>query len=111
LPGKAIEIPHVIKLCLCRVVQEALSNTFKHAGGRGQAIKARWTEEAVTVEISDTGPGMAPSKRQGKRPALGLVGLRSRLESFGGELIIESQAGVGTRLTGRLPIFGHQEGA
>jgi signal transduction histidine kinase len=60
----------------------------------GRAVKASWTDEAVTVEISDTGPGMAPSKRQGKRRRSLLWGLRSRLESFGGELTIESQAGL-----------------
>ena len=109
LPGKTIEVPRIIQLCLCRVVQEALSNAFKHAGGRGQTVKASWTDKVATVEISDTGPGMAPSKRQGKRPALGLVGLRSRLESFGGELTIESKSGVGTRLTACLPICGHGE--
>jgi len=104
IPGKAIEVPQIVKLCLCRVVQEALSNAFKHAGGLGQTVTASRTDDAVVVEISDAGPGMVPSQRQGKRAALGLVGLRNRLESLGGKLTIESEVGVGTRLKACLPI-------
>lgn len=104
IPGKAIAVPQMVKLCLCRVVQEALSNAFKHAGGLEQTVKASRTDDAVVVEISDAGPGIVPSQRQGKRAALGLVGLRSRLESLGGKLTIESEVGVGTRLKACLPI-------
>lgn len=111
IPGKSIEVPPIVKLCLCRVVQEGLSNAFKHAGGRGQTVSASSTGDAIVVEISDTGPGMASAQRRGKRAALGLVGLRNRLESLGGKLTIESEVGVGTRLKARLPITAHGERA
>jgi signal transduction histidine kinase len=111
VPGKPIEVPQIIKLCLCRVVQEALSNAFRHAGGLGQKITANWTDDAVVVEISDSGPGMVASQRHGKRAALGLVGLRSRLESLGGNLTIESEVGVGTRLKACLPVYAQGEWA
>jgi signal transduction histidine kinase len=111
VPGKAIEVPQIIKLCLCRVVQEALSNAFRHADGLGQKITANWTDDTVVVEISDSGPGMVASPRHGKRAALGLVGLRSRLESLGGKLTIESEIGVGTRLKACLPVDAQGEAA
>jgi len=46
-----------------------------------------------------------------QRAALGLVGLRSRLESLGGNLTIESEVGVGTRLKACLPVYAQGEWA
>ena len=104
LPGKSIRLSHTTKLCLCRFVQEGLSNAFKHAGGAGQRVSASWTDTMVVVEVADEGPGLDPAPRERKRPALGLIGVRNRLESLGGSLEIDSEAGVGTRLTAYLPV-------
>jgi signal transduction histidine kinase len=101
LPNTSIDLPHPVKLCLCRFVQEALSNAFKHAGGVGQKVKASWNDEAIVIEVSDQGPGIASAQNQ-TRPALGLIGLRNRLESLGGTLHVHSKSGEGTRLTAKL---------
>ena len=109
LPSKSIELSQTTKLCLCRFVQEGLSNAFKHAGGMGQKVTANWTDTMITVEISDEGPGLSPTSKKGKRPALGLVGLRNRLESIGGRLTIKSEVGTGTRLRAYLPVGVREE--
>ena len=103
-PTGSIDLPHTIKLCLCRFVQEGLSNAFKHAGGVGQTVSASWTDTMIEVAVGDAGPGLNPAPREGKRPALGLIGLHNRLESLGGRLTITGQVGGGTRLTAYLPV-------
>jgi signal transduction histidine kinase len=103
-PTGFIDLSYTIKLCLCRFVQEGLSNAFKHAGGVGQTVSAIWTDTMIEVAVGDAGPGLDPAPREGKRPALGLIGLHNRLESLGGHLTITGQVGGGTRLTAYLPV-------
>ena len=57
-PTRSIDLPHTIKLCLCRFVQEGLSNAFKHAGGVGQTVSASWTDTMMEVAVGDAGPGV-----------------------------------------------------
>ena len=103
-PTGSIDLPHTTKLCLCRFVQEGLSNAFKHAGGIGQTVSASWTNTMIEVAVGDAGPGFTSASGGGKRPALGLIGLHNRLESLGGRLTITGQVGGGTRLTAFLPV-------
>lgn len=78
------------------VAAEALTNVAKHATGPATvAIERRG--EHLTVTVSDPGPG-------GADPAgNGLGGLRSRVESVDGTLLIESPSGAGTTITAELP--------
>ena len=103
-PNESIEVSHPVKLCLCRFVQEALSNAFRHAGGIGQSVKVTWTDKTIVIEVSDRGPGFEPVKAKRKRQPLGLIGLKNRLESLGGQLTVHSEAGEGTTLVASLPI-------
>jgi signal transduction histidine kinase len=75
----------------------------------GAEGEASWTDTTITVEVSDEGPGLSPAPKKGKRPALGLVGLRNRLESIGGRLTIKSEVGTGTRLRAYLPVGVREE--
>ncbi len=102
LADARLEPSHPIKLCLCRVVQEALNNSFKHADGIGQNVSTKWNGSTVTLSISDRGPGITVSKPDPKRPSLGLIGLRNRLESLGGHLSVRGDEGEGTVLTASL---------
>jgi signal transduction histidine kinase len=96
--------PPFIKITLCRLVQEGLNNAFKHAGGKGQKVSASWDGQAVTVDIADEGPGMVSQNRATTNAGMGLIGLRDRVESLGGTMVITSVAGAGTRLTAVLPL-------
>jgi signal transduction histidine kinase len=83
------------KICVYRFVQEALSNAYRHAGGAGQSARSTVEGRRVVVEVSDAGPGFDPdSIRSG---ALGLAGLRERVESLGGSFTVETSEG-GTTL-------------
>ncbi len=97
-------VPKSMKICLYRFVQEGLNNAFRHANGEGQKLACDYDGETLRVEISDRGPGFDPSRRPQKQTALGLSGLRERIESLGGILSFRSAPGSGTRLTMHCPI-------
>jgi signal transduction histidine kinase len=73
-----------VDLAAYRVVQEALTNTVKHAVGARVRIVIGYTPEAIRVEVSDTGGIPAASAGSGNHR--GLVGLRERLAVYGGTL-------------------------
>ncbi len=100
------DTPPFIKITLCRVVQEGLNNSFKHARGQGQKVSASWNGLEITVDIVDEGPGMATHNKAANNSGMGLIGLRDRVESLGGTMVIASTAGAGTRLTSVLPLQG-----
>jgi signal transduction histidine kinase len=99
------QVPHFVKICLSRFVQEGLNNAFKHASGEGQRVIAWVEDDKIKVEVEDKGPGFDASDSF-PRPlsGLGLRGLRDRIESLGGMLRIRSMPGKGTCLSATLPI-------
>ncbi len=95
------DLPAALKICLYRIVQEALNNAFRHAGGLGQSVHARADGGRIEVVVSDEGPGMDPAEAG---IGLGMPGLARRLQSFGGSLGVVSHPGGGTRITAYLPL-------
>ncbi|MDQ3467488.1 MAG: sensor histidine kinase [Chloroflexota bacterium] len=91
------------KIALYRIIQEALGNAWRHAGGKGLAVAIERRGDALRVEVSDDGPGFEPAIVEGSADHLGLVGMRERVESLGGEFQIESAPGRGTRVIATLP--------
>jgi len=72
-----------VQLTLYRLVQEALTNTMKHAGADAQAVvRVRYTGDDVCIEVEDDGVGGASSPGHGR----GLAGMRERVGAFGGEV-------------------------
>ena len=88
---------HAVKICLYRFIQEALNNAFKHAGGAGQRVFCELRETELAVVVEDSGPGM-PQQRDPGGDGLGLAGMRNRVESLGGMLLVSNRLGGGTRL-------------
>lgn len=86
-----------LKNYLCRFVQETLTNASRHAGGKGQRVRAWSDGTTISVQVSDQGPGMAQSISDGTR--LGLICLKDRINSLGGTVSIESDSGSGTTVT------------
>ncbi len=98
LPG-TVSLPY--KICIYRLVQEALNNAFRHAGGKGQQVGADYRDGVLEIRIEDGGEGIGEAALQGQgrgRSRLGLVGMRYRVESLGGLFGIESAPGQGTRI-------------
>jgi signal transduction histidine kinase len=92
-----------VKMAIYRVIQEALANAWRHAKGVGQAVRVERGGASLLVEVSDQGDGFdAGDVETGER--LGIVGMRERVISLGGEFAVTSARGSGTRIMARLPI-------
>lgn len=93
------------KIALYRIVQEALANGWRHAGGAGQAVAVRGDGAGwLRVEVADGGPGFDPATLGTSAEHLGLVGMRERAESLGGAFRVESAPDRGTRIVADLPL-------
>ena len=105
-----------VELSAYRVVQEALTNVIKHAGGPTRVdVNVRHLPGALVVEVVDDGRGLAARRSNGGsgEPSAdgaghGLVGMRERVELWGGELSVGPGPGGGYRVKALLP-FGDQE--
>lgn len=79
------EMPIAVKICLGRLVQEGLTNAFRHGGGVGQEVRVVEADGALVAQVLDGGPGLAEGVGDDLY-GLGLAGLAGRVESLGGEL-------------------------
>lgn len=93
-------LPEEIKICIYRIVQEALNNCSKHANAKNARIVVRQKSNRLGVTIEDDGKGFDASRVRG----MGLVGMNERVTQLGGEMKVESDAARGTRLTVDLPL-------
>ena len=103
------DVPPLLKICLYRFIQEGLGNAFRHAGGKGQKVRARCRDGVIHVEVSDAGPGMNGAGETKPRPKLGLSIMRDRIESLGGTLTVTSSDMDGTRLVAQLTMPGREQ--
>ncbi|MFI6941521.1 sensor histidine kinase [Streptomyces sp. NPDC050418] len=100
--GTPRDVPPGIGLAAYRVVQEALTNTVKHASGASARVTVAYDEEALRLEITDTGGTPAPSAASGN--GHGLLGLRERLALYGGTLRAGRRLTGGYRVTAEVPL-------
>ncbi|MBV9366054.1 MAG: sensor histidine kinase [Solirubrobacterales bacterium] len=101
--GEPRELPEGVGLCAYRVVQEALTNTLKHAEASEAQVSVRYVADALELQVLDDGRGPAPVN--GESSGHGLIGMRERVALFGGELSTRSRDGHGYEVRARIP-FG-----
>ena len=82
------------------LIREAVSNTIKHAGARHVEVMIRLDADWLQLTVTDDGKGLPAQKAS---LGNGLGNMKVRVESFGGEMALES--GEGTRLSARIPVF------
>jgi signal transduction histidine kinase len=99
--GEPVPLPAGVDLSAYRIVQEALTNTLKHAGRAEAEVIVRYDAAAVEVEILDNGVG--PHTRA-NGAGHGLVGMRERVALYGGLLETGSRNGHGFTVRARLPL-------
>jgi signal transduction histidine kinase len=104
--GERGRIPPGLDLSAYRIVQEALTNVIKHAGGSTANVTVCYRPGSVTLEIIDDGTGAPPAGAQPAPPSTGhgIIGMRERVAVFGGEFAAGPRAGGGFRVFARLPI-------
>ncbi|MFF3614871.1 sensor histidine kinase [Streptomyces sp. NPDC002580] len=94
-------LPPGVELTAYRVVQEALTNTIKHAAGAGAAVAIGCAGSWLEIEVTDRGAVRDSAVADGN--GRGLIGLRERLAVYGGELTAGPTLTGGYRVTARIP--------
>jgi signal transduction histidine kinase len=99
--GGPERIDEGVALTVYRVVQEALTNTIKHAGPATAAVRLEVDPRWLTVEVCDTGTGP-----RAEQPSVGhgLLGMRERISLYGGSLRTGPRPGGGFRVCARIPV-------
>lgn len=111
LDPAACSLPASVDATCYRIVQEALTNTLRHAGPTNARVRvARDGDAAVLVEVEDDG-GSAPTPLGDTGSGNGLRGMRERAAVLGGRLEAGPTAAGGWRVTARLPLGLAAEGA
>ena len=101
-------LPQDAELALFRVVQESLANVQRHSGSTTARIRLEGQPGCITLEVSDQGAGISPSKEKklnqpGAMFGVGIAGMRERMAQLGGTLVIESGSS-GTTVRATLPV-------
>jgi signal transduction histidine kinase len=100
LEGDPLPLPRAIDLSAYRIVQEALTNTLKHAHASQADVTVRYAPHHVELEVRDDGEGITSNGG----PGHGLVGIRERVKIYGGQVTAGPATDGGFLLTARLPV-------
>jgi signal transduction histidine kinase len=104
--GSPHDVPAGVQLAAHRIVQEALTNVRKHAGGSASAVvRLEYQDTSITVEVTDDGAG-AMSSLATTGAGNGLVGMHERVELYGGALTAGPRTGGGFSVRASLPVAG-----
>ncbi len=101
--GKDIALEDNCTTALFRTVQESLTNVSRHAHATQVLIELYETDSKVFMKVSDNGIGTGPDDRR-KKTAFGLLGMKERISTLGGNLDIKSEPDQGMILTVSVPI-------
>lgn len=99
--GDPVALPAGVDLSAYRIVQEALTNTLKHAGRAEAEVIVRYASDFVELEILDNGVGPGV---QSDGSGHGIAGMRERVALYGGALEVGSRNGHGFATRVRLPL-------
>ncbi|MCD0450113.1 sensor histidine kinase [Actinocorallia sp. API 0066] len=102
--GESRRLSTGVDLAAYRLIQEALTNSLKHAGPHARAwVRVNYGDRNLTVEITDDGRGVLDSSA-GTSSGHGLVGMRERVALYGGELRIGPRTGGGFQVRASFPL-------
>jgi signal transduction histidine kinase len=119
IQGKEVPLPRSLDQSAYRIIQEALTNALRHAGGTTAHVQVRYRNDRLELEVANDGRGKAAAEsalesafgrrsddsgRQDRRLGRGLIGIRERVALFGGDLEAGPRAGGGFVVRCRLPL-------
>ena len=95
--GSMERLPREVEMALFRVLQESLTNVYRHAAAKSVDVRLTCRNELVTLTIADDGKGIPQEIlsrfHDGSAPGIGLGGMRERLAEFGGIINVQSSSG------------------
>jgi signal transduction histidine kinase len=99
-PIAGVAIPEFVDVNAYRIVQEALTNIQRHSLANTATVTIDVVDDTLVVRITDPGPRRLPERPAG----FGLIGMRERSATSGGELTAEPTSAGGFRVTATLPL-------
>ena len=99
--GEVRDLPAALDLSAFRIVQEALTNVLKHAHANRVEVLIDYAPEALVITVSDNGSG--PLAPVGASAGHGLIGMRERVNLFGGDMTTGTSPIGGFTVHARLP--------
>jgi PAS domain S-box-containing protein len=106
-PAIFARLPRDIEITIFRLVQESLTNIYKHANSDSARVEIDKQPECVLVRVRDYGKGVAQVTNIRDRTSslgVGIAGMRERVRQFGGELTV-TRAEPGTLVEAKIPLF------
>lgn len=100
-------LPPELETAVFRAAQEAMTNVKRHARAEHVLVQCGLQDGHLVIEIEDDGEGFDPSAmtpRPGEARGLGLMGMRERIELFGGSVTFDAEPGEGTRVLISVPV-------
>jgi signal transduction histidine kinase len=98
--GVSEKIPDEYRICIYRLVQEALNNAARHSSAKNARVTVEQTADKILVRVFDDGRGFDPQRVRG----LGILGMEERVRRLGGIFAIDSKPGSGTTLKAEFPL-------
>src|SRR3954453_18981781 len=106
--GPKKTLPAGVDVSVFRIIQEALTNSLKHAGPTRADVLLTYSDDSVEVEIVDTGAvnGFQPPSADPENPQHGLLGMKERVSLYGGEIVTGpcEDGRDGYRVWARIPL-------
>jgi len=101
LTGTRRPLPPEVDQAAYRIVQEALNNVSRHAGGACASVHLHYAPSTLTVQVNDDGTGVSTVSAG---PGVGLIGMRERVSALGGQLHAGPGEGGGFQVRAELPV-------
>lgn len=98
--GTPINLPKGVDTAAYRILQEALTNVRKHAGGAGATVSITYGPDSIRLRVDDDGPSPARHACDGH----GLIGMRERVTLYGGTFSAGPHETGGFRVDATLPL-------
>jgi signal transduction histidine kinase len=104
--GDEVSLPRSLDQSAYRIIQEALTNALRHAGGTTAHVAVRYRSEQLELEVADDGrENRMPRNHPVGVGGRGLIGIRERVALFGGDLQAGPKAGGGFVVRCRFPLM------
>jgi signal transduction histidine kinase len=104
--GEPRPLPTTVELNAYRIVQEALTNSLKHAGRTEAEVTLDYRGKSLRVEVRDRGAKTRAASARTTSPGYGLISMQQRAAMLGGELAAGPDPDRGFRVSAELPLAG-----
>jgi signal transduction histidine kinase len=101
LDGDLADLPDAYRTCIYRVVQEALTNSARHAGAKSIRVTLYGGADTLSLTIEDDGVGF--DVQEVRNRGIGLLGIEERVRELGGSVQVRSRPSAGTLLHCEMP--------